>query len=89
MKFVNPALTQESRYEPAQVIPLKQDSSLLDWLESNGRLMHRETQETEQGLFDSDIDIDALTDEDSDDFSGFEDMDSPEDIEPGDDDPVV
>jgi hypothetical protein len=43
----NPALHQETRYEPASVIPLKQDSSLLDWLESNGRLIPREDQEPE------------------------------------------
>lgn len=41
----NPALHQEARYEPASVIPLKQDLSLLDWLESNGRLIPREEQE--------------------------------------------
>lgn len=88
MKFVNPALTQESRYEPAKVIPLKRDGSLIDWLESNGRLIYRETQEIEQE-FDSDLDIEALTDDDSDDFSGFEDMDSGDDLEAMDDDDVM
>lgn len=43
----NPALQQEARYEPASVIPLKQDLSLLDWLESHGRLIPREDQEPE------------------------------------------
>jgi hypothetical protein len=43
----NPALHQEARYEPATVIPLKQDLSLLDWLERNGRLIPREEQEVE------------------------------------------
>jgi hypothetical protein len=37
-----PSLRQEPRYEPAAVIPLKKDSSLLDWLEATGRLIKRE-----------------------------------------------
>ena len=43
----NPALSQEPRYEPAIVIPLKQESSLLDWLKSNNRLIPREATEQE------------------------------------------
>lgn len=42
----NPALSQELRYEPATVIPLKNKSSLLDWLQAEGRLIPREVQET-------------------------------------------
>lgn len=38
----NPALHQEPRYEPASVIPLKQESSLLDWLKASGRIIPRE-----------------------------------------------
>ena len=38
----NPALVQEPRYEPAIVIPLKQEASLLDWLKANDRLIARE-----------------------------------------------
>ncbi|WP_017296326.1 DUF3134 domain-containing protein [Geminocystis herdmanii] len=41
----NPALRKEKRYEPAPVIPLKQDGSLLDWLEANNRIMYREEKE--------------------------------------------
>lgn len=43
----NPALSQEPRYEPAIVIPLKQDTSLLDWLKANDRLILREPTEQE------------------------------------------
>jgi hypothetical protein len=39
----NPALHQEPRYEPAIVIPLKQEASLLDWLKANNRLIPRES----------------------------------------------
>ncbi|MEA5470315.1 DUF3134 domain-containing protein [Spirulina sp. 06S082] len=42
----NPALRQEPRFEPAAVIPLKQEDSMLTWLESEGRLIPRETKNT-------------------------------------------
>ncbi len=38
----NPALRKEKRYQPAPVIPLTQDESLLDWLEANKRIKYRE-----------------------------------------------
>lgn len=41
----NPALHKEKRYEPAPVIPLKQDGSLLEWLEANNRIIYREEKE--------------------------------------------
>lgn len=49
----NYSLRQEPRYEPAAVIPLKQKESLLDWLQSNNRLIPRE-----------EVDEDAMVDED-------------------------
>ena len=44
----NPALRQEPRYEPAVVIPIKQEYSLLEWLESKNRLIAREAIEQEE-----------------------------------------
>ncbi|MCU0544937.1 MAG: DUF3134 domain-containing protein [Oscillatoriaceae cyanobacterium Prado104] len=41
----NPSLRQIPRHLPAEVIPLKQQSSLLDWLESTNRLLARDSQE--------------------------------------------
>ncbi|MBE9007025.1 DUF3134 domain-containing protein [Fortiea sp. LEGE XX443] len=38
VKLSNPALHEEPRYQPAAIIPLKQEQSLLDWLASTGRL---------------------------------------------------
>lgn len=38
----NPSLREEPRNQRAAVIPLKQESSILDWLESSGRLLARE-----------------------------------------------
>ena len=68
----NPALSQEPRYEPAIVIPLKQEASLLDWLQANDRLLPREPQEKEKEKTDSPDDIDELLD-------GEEDFDEDED----------
>jgi hypothetical protein len=39
----NPSLREEPRNQRAAVIPLKQESSILDWLESSGRLLARDT----------------------------------------------
>lgn len=66
----NPALSQEPRYEPAIVIPLKQEASLLDWLEANNRLLPREPQEKEKT--DAPDDMDELLDGE-DDFDDEED----------------
>jgi hypothetical protein len=66
MEHKNPALVQEPRYEPAIVIPLKQEASLLDWLKANDRLIPREQMETEK--IKSDEDLDVLMDGEDDDF---------------------
>jgi hypothetical protein len=66
MEHKNPALVQEPRYEPAIVIPLKQEASLLDWLKANNRLIAREPVEIEK--MKSDEDLDVLMDGDDDDF---------------------
>ncbi|MEY2832238.1 MAG: hypothetical protein RLZZ574_1496 [Cyanobacteriota bacterium] len=66
MEHKNPALVQEPRYEPAIVIPLKQEASLLDWLKANNRLIPREQVETEK--IKSDEDLDVLMDGEDDDF---------------------
>jgi Protein of unknown function (DUF3134) len=40
--FVNPALKQQHRYEPAPVIAVQRNTSILEWLESQGRLIDRD-----------------------------------------------
>ncbi|AFZ44609.1 hypothetical protein PCC7418_2462 [Halothece sp. PCC 7418] len=61
----NPSLRQEPRYEPATVIPLKQDTSLLDWLDQNNRLMPRESLESENEKYlEEDEEIAQLMGED-------------------------
>jgi hypothetical protein len=41
----NPSLREEPREQLADVIPVRQETSLLDWLETNGRLIARDTQD--------------------------------------------
>jgi hypothetical protein len=38
VKFYNPALNEESRNEPARIIPLRESESILNWLERTDRL---------------------------------------------------
>ena len=66
MEHKNPALVQEARYEPAIVIPLKQEASLLDWLKANNRIIPREAVEAEKVKAEDDLDV--LMDGDEDDF---------------------
>lgn len=40
--YSNPSVRQLPRSEPAGVIPLQTDSSILKWLEGTGRLIPRE-----------------------------------------------
>ncbi|MER3432394.1 MAG: hypothetical protein C4288_02950 [Leptolyngbya sp. ERB_1_1] len=69
----NPSLRQETRTQRAAVIPMQQESSILDWLESSGRLLARdnadfdyldeeeeinELMENDGGTFDTDDDDD-------------------------------
>jgi hypothetical protein len=39
----NPSLREEPRNQRAAVIPVNQDSSILDWLENSGRLLARDS----------------------------------------------
>jgi hypothetical protein len=74
----NPALSQEPRYEPAIVIPLKQESSLLDWLKANNRLIARELSESENLDAAHDDVSELLSDDYDDDDDSFDDDDDDE-----------
>ncbi len=56
----NPSLREEPRHLPAEVIPLKQESSILDWLESTGRLIARDVHDPDSYLDDEDVEISEL-----------------------------
>ncbi|BAQ60041.1 hypothetical protein GM3708_447 [Geminocystis sp. NIES-3708] len=68
----NPALRKEKRYEPAPVIPLKQDGSLLDWLDANNRIIYRDREEKEEKILPlgmpEDEEISDLIEGEDDDF---------------------
>lgn len=74
----NPSLREEPREQLAEVIPVKQETSLLDWLETNNRLLARQGDEDEfledeeeiselMGVDDSSYDDDDDLDDDLDD----------------------
>lgn len=71
----NPSLREEPRSQRAAVIPVQQESSILDWLESTGRLLAREPvevnylgDEEEINEFISDDDNSFDLDDDDDDL---------------------
>jgi hypothetical protein len=74
----NPALQQEPRYEPASVIPLKQDLSLIDWLKANNRLIAREQADTND--YEEGEDITEFIDVDDSDYDD-DDVDDSDDLE--------
>ncbi len=53
--MLNSSLREQPRAQRAAVIPLRNDTSLLDWLESSGRLIPRDTQEPEYDLEEEEI----------------------------------
>ncbi len=55
----NPSLREEPIDEPAAVIPVKQETSILDWLEVTGRLLAREDHDADSYL-DDEEEIDQL-----------------------------
>lgn len=74
----NPSLREEPRDQLADVIPVKQETSLLDWLETNNRLVARDSDDAsfldneeeiselmgvEDSAFDDDDDDDDLDDD--------------------------
>ena len=74
----NPSLREEPREQLAEVIPLKQETSLLDWLEATDRLLARQSEEDDlveneeeiselMGVDDSTYDDDDDLDDDIDD----------------------
>ena len=75
MNMKNPALHQVPRNQPAAVIPLQRDASILGWLEGTGRMLARDVQDFdyredgeeitdlmagEDNAFEADDDDDAL-----------------------------
>ncbi|MEH2120894.1 DUF3134 domain-containing protein [Nostoc sp.] len=56
--MLNSPLREDPRNQRADVIPLKQESSLLDWLQTNGRIITRDVHEPD--FQDDEEGIDSL-----------------------------
>ncbi len=76
----NPSLREEPRDQRAAVIPVQQESSILDWLEKSGRLLAREVQEVEVGVTEDVDDINQFISEDDNSFD-LDDDDDDLDVE--------
>jgi hypothetical protein len=67
----NSPLREEPREQQATVIPLKQELSLIDWLQANGRLIARDgvqEADTIDEIEDGDSSLDLLEGDDVGDF---------------------
>ena len=74
----NPSVRREGRYEPASVIPLKQEVTLIDWLAANKRLIPREKVEIPNTQEDEEIE-ELIEVDDSMNYDDFEDLGESED----------
>jgi hypothetical protein len=77
--MLNSSLREEARNQTAAVIPSKNESSLLDWLESNGRLIARDIQEPT--YLDEEEEISGLMDVDDVTYDDIDDDDDALDLE--------
>jgi Protein of unknown function (DUF3134) len=74
MDMKNPALHQVPRSQPASVIPLQRDASILGWLEGTGRMIAREVQDFDY-RDDNDEEISDLMASEDNSFDGDDDDD--------------
>jgi hypothetical protein len=74
MDMKNPALHQVPRSQPAAVIPLQRDASILGWLEGTGRMIAREVQDFDY-RDDNDEEISDLMAGEDNSFDGDDDDD--------------
>jgi hypothetical protein len=74
--FQNPALKEQPRSAPAPVIAVQRDTSILEWLQAQGRLIDRDDRDQNFSVLDDRSD-EELFDEDNynDDDDAFEDSD--------------
>ncbi len=63
----NPMLREEPRYEKAQVLPLTNQENILQWLQSKGRVVARQTIETPV-VEEEEEEIEDLMDDDGEDL---------------------
>ena len=73
MSDYNPSVRQIPRKDPAAVIPLQRDSSILNWLEGTGRLIPREPVDNVGDEPEPEELADLMGNEDKDDDDGEDD----------------
>ena len=57
---LNPALTEYSRYQNAPILPTLTNASILDWLETTGRLLARDGEQNDDYNLTTDEEIEGL-----------------------------
>ncbi|MFN9673814.1 MAG: DUF3134 domain-containing protein [Microcystis sp.] len=62
--MLNPSIRQAPRYEPAAVIPLKKDASIVEWLEKNNRMIPRDKVAEPDLTLEEDVELSELMDVD-------------------------
>ena len=77
--MLNPSLREIPAHEPADVIPSKQEISLIAWLESTGRLIERDTTVSTTTTVDYLEEEEEITDLISVDDSAYDDDDDDDD----------
>ncbi len=77
----NPALRVQRRNQPASLIPTQQQASILDWLESTGRLIAREGTESNFKLDDEAEELSDLMLGDDPSYADDDDDDNDDDID--------
>jgi phosphopantothenoylcysteine synthetase/decarboxylase len=75
----NPSLREQPRQQPAPVIPMERNASILDWLEGTGRLLAR--QSTDLEYKDDEAEINALMGSDDNSFDDDDDDDTDLDLD--------
>jgi Protein of unknown function (DUF3134) len=81
MNTNNPELHQVPRSQPAAVIPLQRDASILGWLEGTGRMLAREVQEFDYRENTNDEEISDLMAGEDNSFDGDDDDDDALDLD--------
>jgi hypothetical protein len=83
--FHNPALKSQPRSAPAPVIAVQRDTSILEWLQQQGRLIDRDDKDVNLSVIDRTAADDDLFDEDNyhDDDDVFGDDDDDDALEDG------
>ncbi|MFM7449320.1 MAG: DUF3134 domain-containing protein [Leptolyngbyaceae cyanobacterium] len=71
----NPSLREEPRNQRAAVIPVNRDASILDWLESTGRLLARDSSEIDYLLEEEEEISELMGSDDSFDLDDDDDTD--------------